>query len=152
MEGNGRAVPATALALGILAASVLLCGCLLQSPNAPLAVYSGPERPQEKVAVVECGFSTRILAIDGDPGFQGKAMRDRFALLPGEHRFTVTLAAETVGEAPSGQRPRTVTFTLEAGHTYDISIFNQPVNGREWGVVVTDRTTHREIINPFRTL
>ncbi len=139
--------PAAALVL-----AVLLGGCQIRDPNAPVVVYDGPARASGEVAVVECGFSARILAIDGNGDFRGQAMKDRFALLPGKHRFTVTLAPETVGEPAATHRVRTVTFRLEAGHVYDISVFNQSVDGRPWGIVVTDRTTNDDLINPYRTL
>lgn len=128
---------------------MLLAGCAVTSPNAPTQAYPGVERPDREVAVVECGFSVRLLAIDGDDRFLGQAMRDRFSLLPGRHSFRVTLAPNAYTGTDAGDETRTVTFELEAGHVYDISVFAQPVNGRKWGVVVADRTAGSDVINPY---
>lgn len=128
---------------------MLAAGCAVQRPNAPIRTYPGPERPVAEVAVVECGFSARILAIDGDDRFLGQALRDRFTLLPGRHSFRVILAPSRAGADPPRQQARTVSFRLEAGHVYDISVFDQPVDGRRWGIVVADRTRGTDILNPY---
>ena len=137
------------LGAGLLAGLLLVAGCAMQRPNTPMQAYDGLARPSDEVAVLVCGFSTRLLAIDGEERFRGKALRDRFAVLPGRHTFRVTLAPNTVSDAGADGEPRTVTFTLEAGQVYDISVFAQPVDGRPWGIVVANRTTHTDIINPY---
>lgn len=137
------------LAAGLLA--VALAGCSVQRPNAPVQTYDGLERPDDEVAVVVCGFSTRLLAINGKERILGQALHDRFSVLPGRHTFRVTLAPNTVSGVEAGGEPRTVTFTLEAGQVYDISVFAQPVDGHPWGIVVANRTTHTDIINPYLT-
>lgn len=132
--------------------ALLLAGCATQQADAPVKAYSGMERPAEELAVVRCGLSTRLLAIDGDDRFLGQAARGRFSLLPGEHAFRVDLAPNAISGLPGGSGPRTIRFELEAGHVYDISVYAQPVDGRPWGVVVTDRTSETEIINPYLAL
>lgn len=129
--------------------AVAAAGCTVSQPNAPQQTYTGLERPKSEVAVVECGLSTRILAIDGDDSHLGQALRDRFSLLPGEHSFRVTLAPDAISAGEDRGEPRTVTFELKAGHVYAISVFAQPVDGRAWGVVVSDRTANADLIDPY---
>lgn len=132
--------------------ALLLVGCASQQTDTPVKAYEGLERPDEEVAVVRCGLSTRLLAIDGDDRFRTQALRGRFSLLPGEHSFRVTLAPNAIIGLPEGGKPRTVRFHLEAGHAYEISAYAQPVDGRSWGIVVTDRTAETDLINPYLSL
>lgn len=127
--------------------ALLVSGCTVHNPMAPTPAYEG--FAAEDSAVVECGFSAHILAIDDDDQLDCKPLEGRFALKPGKHTFTIRLDAEAPGSGGESAEPQQVTFRLQAGHTYDISAFAQPVAGKDWALVVTNRTTGEDLINPY---
>jgi len=134
---------------GLAGFALLTAGCATQSPIEPTRAYDGPSKQEDEVAVAECGFSANIVAIDGNDDLQCRPLEDRFALPPGEHTFTIHLAPAAPGAGERSTEPRKVTFHLQAGQTYDISAFAQPVGDRDWALVVTNRSTGKDLINPY---
>jgi hypothetical protein len=129
--------------------ALFAAGCATQSPIEPTRAYEGPSKQQDQVAVAECGFSAQIVAIDGNDEYQCRPLGDRFALPPGRHTFTVHLDPSAPGAGEQPTDPRQVSFQLQAGQTYDISAFAQPVAGKDWALVVTNRSTGEDLINPY---
>ena len=134
---------------GLAGFALLTAGCATQSPIEPTRAYEGAPKQPDEVAVAECGFSARIVAIDGNDDLQCQPLEDRFSLTPGDHTFTIHLAPSAPGAGDSPTEPRQVTFHLKAGQTYDISAFAQPVADKAWALVITNRTTGEDLINPY---
>lgn len=135
----------------VLALILLAAGCASQSPIAPTPTQSGMAADQGEVTIAECGFSAHVLAIDGNPDYRGKPLECRFALEPGEHTFTIALDPGAPGADGLSPKPRRIRFEMAAGHTYDISAYAQAVSGQAWALVVTNRTTGEDLINPYRS-
>ena len=135
----------------VLALALLAAGCASKSPIAPTPTDPGLSRDRGEVAIAECGFSAHVLAIDGNADYRGKPLEGRFALEPGEHTFTIALDPDAPGAEGLSPEPRRIRFEMAAGHTYDISAYAQAVSGRRWALVITNRTTGEDLINPYRS-
>lgn len=116
--------------LAVVASTVLLEGCA-GTFGGLVKAYPGTERPATEVAVIQCGFSLAILAIDGDSSFSGDPLSCKFSLLPGKHVFRVMAGGEHV-----------VEYELKAGQIYTLSAF---ANERSPGlhIVIGDPVTNK---------
>ena len=126
--------------LAVVASTVLLEGCA-GTFGGLVKAYPGTERPATEVAVIQCGFSLAILAIDGDSSFSGNPLSCKFSLLPGKHAFRVMAGGEHV-----------VEYELKAGQIYSLSAFaNETSPGLR--IVIGDPVTNKIVTLkevPFR--
>jgi hypothetical protein len=129
---------------------VALAGCAGGAASDKLvAVYTGPERPADQVAQLQCGFGINVRAIDGNSQYQGKALLCTFALLPGQHEFRVNLEALDTkrGGYWRSEKDYIVPLKLAAGRTYSLNAFLDQEKGGDfpWNVKLIDNTTNSMI-------
>ncbi|MEL0028692.1 MAG: DUF2057 domain-containing protein, partial [Perlucidibaca sp.] len=115
-----RALPVAAISLLVTLAS----GCSTLIRGNEVALYSGPELSQAQVATVIAPEEVQLLALDGKelPVSLFGTRETRFALLPGEHVFSLRYAGffqiNSENHDVVRSRPLALRFVARAGETY----------------------------------
>ena len=142
---RGLFTPVYGLAVSaVVAATVLLAGCA-GALGGLVKAYPGPERPASEVAVMQCGFSLAILAVDEDRNFSGNPVTCQFSLLPGKHTFRVRVVKKEYGTPLTlvQKGDQVVEYELKAGKTYSLHAFEDQKSPGLWTISVSDPVTNK---------
>ncbi len=127
----------------LCALSLLLVGCA-GTLGGLVKAYPGPERPTSEVAVIECGFSLAMVAVDDNSEYSGKPVTCRFSLLPGKHAFRVRIEKQEVGGITKVQKgDQVVEYELKAGKSYALHAFEEQKSPGLWTISVSDPVTNK---------
>lgn len=124
----------------VAAVAILSPGCAMEPKR--VKAYHGPDLPIERLAVLEVSAGA-IVEVDENRNYRCEQFECDFHLLPGEHSFTVSYEGPRHSTIPGYQtqyrfeRPRVVSLTLEAGHTYTLTAWASNGN-TDWWIAVTD--------------
>ncbi len=128
----------------LCALSLLLVGCA-GALGGLVKAYPGPERPTSEVAVIECGFSLAMVAVDDNPSHSGKPVTCRFSLLPGKHVFRVRIEKKEHGTPITWVQKgdQVVEYELKAGKSYGLHAFEDQKAPGVWTISVSDPVTNK---------
>ena len=128
----------------VVGVALLLVGCA-GALGGLVKAYPGPERPASEVAVMQCGFSLAIVAVDEDRNFSGKPIVCQFSLLPGKHTFRVKIEKKEYGTSITWVQKgdQIVEYELKAGKTYSLSAFEDQKSPGLWTISISDPVTNR---------
>jgi hypothetical protein len=123
----------------------LVCSCAT-------AMYDGPRRSRDQVAIIKAEKNASVYAIDGRNAAGGFS----FAALPGIHNLAVDVlgslhAEEGEGDGEVPRKPLAVCFRARAGHIYRVSVNDWGQNLRVKLVDDTDEwdVPARKVESPF---
>jgi hypothetical protein len=123
-------------------AALLLAGCA-GALGGLVKAYPGTKRPPSEVAVMQCGFSLAIVAIDENRSFFGRPNMGQFSLLPGKHTFRVKIEEKVYGASLTWaqKKDQVVEYDLAAGQIYSMHAFEDEKSPGLWKIVVSDPVT-----------
>jgi hypothetical protein len=130
--------------VGTAIAAFALAGCA-GTAGGIVKAYPGSERPASEVAVMQCGFSLAIVAIDDNREFSGKPVTCQFSLLPGKHTFRVRIERKEPGTAGTWVQKgdQVVEYPLRAGQTYALHAFEDKNSPGAWTISISDPVTNK---------